>query len=202
MSDIVEKTFAQPVIIEEGPVNGIPIDIYSRLLMDRIIFIGTTIDNLVANTVCSQLIYLNSINNDPIQIFINSPGGSVTDGLQIIDCINLIKSPVYTIGMGLCASMAAIILSNGKKGYRTALPNARIMIHQPSGGCIGKTTDMEIALKEFGILRKNLYEVLANNTGKTIEEIEELSKDDNWMSSKDAQEFGIIDKVINKKGIL
>ena len=191
-----------PIIIEEGPVNGHAIDIYSRLLMDRIIFIGSVIDDNVANTVCSQILYLNSINNEPIQLFINSPGGSVTSGLQIIDMMNLIKSPVYTVGMGLCASMAAVILSNGKKGQRMALPNSRIMIHQPSGGVIGKSTDMEIVLKEMHVLRKNLYEILANNTGKTVEEIEAASKDDNWMSSNEAKDFGVIDKVYIKKGIL
>ena len=199
----MDKQFIQPpIIIEEGPVNGHAIDIYSRLLMDRIIFIGSVIDDNVANTVCSQMLYLNSINNEPIQLFINSPGGSVTSGLQIIDMMNLIKSPVYTVGMGLCASMAAVILSNGKKGNRIALPNSRIMIHQPSGGVIGKSTDMEIVLKEMHVLRKNLYEILANNTGKTVEEIEAASKDDNWMSSNEAKEFGVIDKVSIKKGIL
>lgn len=199
----MDKQFIQPpIIIEEGPVNGHAIDIYSRLLMDRIIFIGSVIDDNVANTVCSQMLYLNSINNEPIQLFINSPGGSVTSGLQIIDMMNLIKSPVYTIGMGLCASMAAVILSNGKKGNRIALPNSRIMIHQPSGGVIGKSTDMEIVLKEMHVLRKTLYEILANNTGKTVEEIEVASKDDNWMSSNEAKEFGVIDKVSVKKGIL
>lgn len=199
----MDKQFIQPpIIIEEGPVNGHAIDIYSRLLMDRIIFIGSVIDDNVANTVCSQMLYLNSLNNEPIQLFINSPGGSVTSGLQIIDMMNLIKSPVYTVGMGLCASMAAVILSNGKKGNRIALPNSRIMIHQPSGGVIGKSTDMEIVLKEMHVLRKNLYEILANNTGKTVEEIEAASKDDNWMSSNEAKEFGVIDKVSIKKGIL
>lgn len=199
----MDKQFIQPpIIIEEGPVNGHAIDIYSRLLMDRIIFIGSVIDDNVANTVCSQMLYLNSLNNEPIQLFINSPGGSVTSGLQIIDMMNLIKSPVYTVGMGLCASMAAVILSNGKKGNRIALPNSRIMIHQPSGGVIGKSTDMEIVLKEMHVLRKNLYEILANNTGKTVEEIEVASKDDNWMSSNEAKEFGVIDKVSIKKGIL
>ena len=199
----MDKQFMQPpIIIEEGPVNGHAIDIYSRLLMDRIIFIGSVIDDNVANTVCSQMLYLNSINNEPIQLFINSPGGSVTSGLQIIDMMNLIKSPVYTVGMGLCASMAAVILSNGKKGQRMALPNSRIMIHQPSGGVIGKSTDMEIVLKEMHVLRKNLYEILANNTGKTVEEIEAASKDDNWMSSNEAKDFGVIDKVSIKKGIL
>lgn len=199
----MDKQFIQPpIIIEEGPVNGHAIDIYSRLLMDRIIFIGSVIDDNVANTVCSQMLYLNSINNEPIQLFINSPGGSVTSGLQIIDMMNLIKSPVYTVGMGLCASMAAVILSNGKKGQRMALPNSRIMIHQPSGGVIGKSTDMEIVLKEMHVLRKNLYEILANNTGKTVEEIEAASKDDNWMSSNEAKDFGVIDKVYIKKGIL
>lgn len=199
----MDKQFMQPpIIIEEGPVNGHAIDIYSRLLMDRIIFIGSVIDDNVANTVCSQMLYLNSINNEPIQLFINSPGGSVTSGLQIIDMMNLIKSPVYTVGMGLCASMAAVILSNGKKGQRMALPNSRIMIHQPSGGVIGKSTDMEIVLKEMHVLRKNLYEILANNTGKTVEEIEAASKDDNWMSSNEAKDFGVIDKVYIKKGVL
>ena len=199
----MDKQFMQPpIIIEEGPVNGHAIDIYSRLLMDRIIFIGSVIDDNVANTVCSQMLYLNSINNEPIQLFINSPGGSVTSGLQIIDMMNLIKSPVYTVGMGLCASMAAVILSNGKKGQRMALPNSRIMIHQPSGGVIGKSTDMEIVLKEMHVLRKNLYEILANNTGKTVEEIEVASKDDNWMSSNEAKDFGVIDKVYIKKGVL
>ena len=174
-------------------------DIYSRLLNDRIIFLGEDVNAHTANLVVAQLLFL--AHEDPkkdIKLYINSPGGSVYDGLAIIDTMNYIEPDVQTIGIGLQASMGAMLLSCGTKGKRFALPNARVMIHQPSSGTQGKITDQEIMLKEGIFLKKRLAEILAKNTGKKVDQIIKDMDRDNWMSADEAKDYGIIDEVIAK----
>ena len=174
-------------------------DIYSRLLKDRIIFIGTPIDDFVANSVVAQLLFLEM--EDPkkdIYLYINSPGGSVTDGMAIYDTINFMQCNVVTFAIGLVASMSIALLSAGTPGKRFALPNSRVMIHQPTGGATGQTSDISIAAKEILRWKKTLSEILAKNTGKTFEEIEKDSDRDFYMTAEDAKEYGIVDKVIEK----
>lgn len=191
------RSYLVPTVIEESPKGERAYDIYSRLLNDRIVFLGEQVDSHTANLVVAQLLFL--ANADPkrdIKLYINSPGGSVYDGLAIIDTMNYIKPDVQTIGIGLQASMGAMLLSSGAKGKRFALPNARIMIHQPSSGTEGKITDQEIALKEGIYLKRKLAEIFAENTGKSVKQVEKDMDRDNWMSAKEAMEYGIIDDVI------
>lgn len=191
------KDYLVPTVIEENNRGERAYDIYSRLLKERVIFMGEEVNSATANIVIAQLLHL--AYEDPkkdIKLYINSPGGSVYDGLAIIDTMNYIEPDVQTIGIGLQASMGAMLLSAGAKGKRTALPNARIMIHQPSSGTEGKITDQEIALKEGVYLKKVLAEMMAKNTGKTLKEIEKAMDRDYWMSADEAKEFGIIDEVI------
>lgn len=172
-------------------------DIYSRLLEDRIIFLGEDVNQHTANVIVAQLLHL--ANEDPnadISLYINSPGGSVYDGLAIFDTMNFIKPDVATYGIGLQASMGAFLLSSGAKGKRYALPNSRIMIHQPSSGTQGKITDQEITLREGIYLKKQLNEILAKNTGQKLAKIEKDVDRDFWMSAKESVEYGIIDKVV------
>jgi ATP-dependent Clp protease protease subunit len=172
-------------------------DIYSRLLEDRIIFLGEDVNQHTANVIVAQLLHL--ANEDPnadISLYINSPGGSVYDGLAIFDTMNFIKPDVATYGIGLQASMGAFLLSSGAKGKRYALPNSRIMIHQPSSGTQGKITDQEITLREGIYLKKQLNEILAKNTGQKLSKIEKDVDRDFWMSAKESVEYGIIDKVV------
>ena len=172
-------------------------DIYSRLLEDRIIFLGEDVNQHTANVVVAQLLHL--ANEDPnadISLYINSPGGSVYDGLAIFDTMNFIKPDVATYGIGLQASMGAFLLSSGAKGKRYALPNSRIMIHQPSSGTQGKITDQEITLREGIYLKKQLNEILAKNTGQKLSKIEKDVDRDFWMSAKESVDYGIIDKVV------
>ena len=174
-------------------------DIYSRLLNDRIVFLGEQVDAHTANLIVAQLLYL--ANEDPkrdIKLYINSPGGSVYDGLAIIDTMNYIAPDVQTIGIGLQASMGAMLLACGAKGKRFVLPNARIMIHQPSSGTEGKITDQEIALKEGIYLKKRLVEIFARQTGKSAEQVEKDMDRDNWMSAEEALKYGIVDEIIDK----
>ena len=174
-------------------------DIYSRLLEDRIIFLGEDVNQHTANVIVAQLLHL--ANEDPnadISLYINSPGGSVYDGLAIFDTMNFIKPDVATYGIGLQASMGAFLLSSGAKGKRFALPSSRIMIHQPSSGTQGKITDQEITLREGIYLKKQLNEILAKNTGQKLSKIEKDVDRDFWMSAKESVEYGIIDKVVNK----
>jgi len=191
------KDYLVPTVIEENNRGERAYDIYSRLLKERVIFMGEEVNSATANIVIAQLLHL--AYEDPkkdIKLYINSPGGSVYDGLAIIDTMNYIEPDVRTIGIGLQASMGAMLLSAGTKGKRTALPNARIMIHQPSSGTEGKITDQEIALKEGVYLKKVLAEMMAKNTGKPLKEIEKAMDRDYWMSADEAKEFGIIDEVI------
>ena len=175
-------------------------DLASRLLEDRIIFLSGEVNTDLANYVIAQLIYLEA--RDPhkdIALYINSPGGSVTDGMAIFDTMNYIKCDVSTICVGMAASMGAFLLSSGAKGKRIALPNAEIMIHQPSAGTQGKVTDMEIDVEHFLRIKKNLNEILASNTGKTAEEVKAASERDHWMTADEAKDFGLVDKIITAK---
>ena len=191
------KDYLVPTVIEENNRGERAYDIYSRLLKERVIFMGEEVNSATANIVIAQLLHL--AYEDPkkdIKLYINSPGGSVYDGLAIIDTMNYIEPDVQTIGIGLQASMGAMLLSAGAKGKRFALPNARIMIHQPSSGTEGKITDQEIALREGVYLKKVLAEMMAKNTGKTLAQVEKDMDRDNWMSAKEAKEYGMIDEVI------
>lgn len=191
------EDYLVPTVVEETNRGERAYDIYSRLLKERVIFMGDEVTPQTANLVIAQLLHL--AYEDPkkdIKLYINSPGGSVYDGLAIIDTMNYIEPDVQTIGIGLQASMGAMLLSAGTKGKRYALPNSRIMIHQPSSGTKGKITDQEIALKEGIYLKKVLIDMMAKNTGKDAKTIERDMDRDNWMSAEDAKKYGIIDEVI------
>lgn len=193
------KDYLVPTVVEETNRGERAFDIYSRLLKERVIFLGDQVTPETANIVVAQLLHL--AYEDPkkdIKLYINSPGGSVYDGLAIIDTMNYIEPDVQTIGIGLQASMGAMLLSAGAKGKRFALPNARIMIHQPSSGTEGKITDQEIALKEGIYLKKILAEMMAKNTGKKYEQVVADMERDNWMSAEEAKKYGIVDEVIKK----
>lgn len=190
-----------PIVIEQTPRGERAYDIYSRLLKDRIILLGTPIDDHIANLVVAQLLFLESEDPDKdIYMYINSPGGVVTAGLAIYDTMNYIKPDVVTICMGQAASMGAFLLSAGAKGKRYSLPNARIMIHQPLGGFQGQATDIEIHAREILRLKRMLNEYLAKHTGQPIEKIEADTERDYFMSAEEAKEYGLIDKVIYKRG--
>lgn len=191
------KNYLVPNVIEETNKGERAYDIYSRLLKDRIIFLGEDVNSHTANLIVAQLLFL--AHEDPkkdIKLYINSPGGSVYDGLAIIDTMNFIQSDVQTIGIGLQASMGAMLLSCGAKGKRYILPNSRVMIHQPSSGTEGKITDQEIALKEGIFLKKRLAEIFAKNTGKDIKTVEKDMDRDNWMSAEEALQYGIVDEIV------
>ena len=191
------KDYLVPTVVEETNRGERAYDIYSRLLKERVIFMGDEVTPQTANIVIAQLLHL--AYEDPkkdIKLYINSPGGSVYDGLAIIDTMNYIEPDVQTIGIGLQASMGALLLASGAKGKRYALPNARIMIHQPSSGTKGKITDQEIALREGVYLKKLTIDIMSKNTGKDIETVEKDMDRDNWMSAEEAQKYGIIDEVI------
>lgn len=191
------KNYLVPTVVEETNRGERAYDIYSRLLKERVVFLGDQVAPETANIVIAQLLHL--AYEDPkkdIKLYINSPGGSVYDGLAIIDTMNYIEPDVQTIGIGLQASMGAMLLSAGAKGKRCCLPNSRIMIHQPSSGTEGKITDQEIALKEGVFLKKRLAEIFAKNTGKSLAQVEKDMDRDNWMSAEEAKKYGIIDEVI------
>lgn len=186
-----------PNIIEERQLNVAQMDVFSRLMMDRIIFLGMPINDDIANVVQAQLLFLeNADPNKDIQIYINSPGGSVYAGLGIYDAIQNIKPNVSTICTGLAASMGAILLSAGADGKRSALRHSRIMIHQPLGGATGQASDIEITNNEIQKLKGELYQILSDRTGKSYEQIEEDSDRDYWLKAEEAKEYGIIDEVI------
>lgn len=197
MNEKHSKNYLVPTVVEETAKGERAYDIYSRLLNDRIVFLGEDVNPHTANLVVAQLLFL--AHEDPkkdIKLYINSPGGSVYDGLAIIDTMNYIQPDVQTIGIGLQASMGAMLLSSGTKGKRFVLPNSRIMIHQPSSGTEGKITDQEIALKEGIYLKKRLAEIFAKNTGKSLEQVEKDMDRDNWMSAEEAKKYGIVDEII------
>ena len=189
-----------PMVIEQTSRGERAYDIYSRLLKDRIIFLGTPIDDIVANTVIAQLLFLEADDPDKdIYIYINSPGGIVTAGLAIYDTMNYIKSPVSTICIGQAASMGALLLASGAKGKRFSLPHARIMIHQPMGGFQGQATDIEIHAKEILNLKDTLNKILSLHTGQPLEKIQSDTDRDFFMSGEDARLYGLVDEVIAKK---
>lgn len=193
------QSYLVPTVIEKTHEGERAFDIYSRLLKERIIFIGEEIEQHTANLIVAQLLHLAyEDSKKDIKLYINSPGGSVYDGLAIYDTIQYISPDVQTIGIGLQASMGAFLLSSGTKGKRFALPNSRIMIHQPSSGTQGKISDQEITLKEGIFLKHRLNEILAKNTGQKLAKIEKDADRDFWMSGKEAVEYGIVDQVIAK----
>ncbi|MFM7287912.1 MAG: ClpP family protease [Bacteroidota bacterium] len=188
-----------PYIIEERPMNIASMDVFSRLMMDRIIFMGVGVTNEVANIIQAQLLFLDSVDSSrDIQIYINSPGGSVYAGLGIYDTMQFISADVATICTGMAASMGAVLLCAGAPGKRTALKHARVMIHQPMSGMQGQVTEMEIALKETLKVRDELYQILADHSGQSLEKITNDSDRDYWMSATEAKEYGMIDDVLVK----
>ena len=196
----MQNQYLNPYILEERQLNVTQMDVFSRLMMDRIIFLGTPIDDYTANTLQAQLLYLDSV--DPgkdISIYINSPGGSVSAGLGIYDTMQFINSDVSTICTGMAASMAAVLLVAGAEGKRSALPHSRVMIHQPMGGAQGQASDIEITAREIQKYKKELYTIIANHSHNTYEKVWADSDRDYWMTSQEALEYGMIDKVLMRK---
>ena len=186
-----------PYVVEQTNRGERSYDIYSRLLKERIIFLGEEVNNVTANLIVAQLLFLESEDpNKDISFYINSPGGSISDGMAIYDTMKYIKCDVSTICIGMAASMGAFLLSGGTKGKRYALPNAEIMIHQPSGGAQGQATEIQIAAEHILRTKKKLNEILAANTGKPLEVIQQDTERDNFMSAEEAKEYGLIDEVI------
>jgi len=194
------NNYISPTIIEERQLNVASMDVFSRLMMDRIIFLGVPIDDLVANIIQAQLLFLES--TDPtkdIQIYFNSPGGSVHAGLGIYDTMQYITANVATICTGMAASMAAVLLTAGTKGKRTALRHSRVMIHQPMGGASGQASELEITVREIMKLKDELYAIIAQHSGKSIEQVAKDADRDYWMTSEEAVKYGMIDEVLKKK---
>ena len=191
-----------PMVVEQTATGERAVDIYSRLLKERIIFLGTPIDDNISSLVIAQLLFLESEDGDKdIYMYINSPGGVITSGFGILDTMNYIKPDVATICMGQAASMAALLLSSGAKGKRSALKNSRVMIHQPLGGVQGQATDIEIHTKEILYLKEKLNKILSENTGKPMKTIEKDTNRDNFMSPKVALDYGIIDQIVTTRKI-
>ena len=197
LSDYISKGYQNPMILEESKMNAAPIDIFSRLMKNRIIFLGDSIDSSVANIVTSQLLYMEAIGSEPITMYINSPGGSIADGLAIYDIMQSIRPVVRTIGVGTAASMASILLCAGSKGERKVLPNTRVLIHQPSGGTWGTADDMTIDVTEINKDKELLYNILAFHTGQPVEKIINDSKRDFWMNAQEAKDYGVVDEIIS-----
>jgi ATP-dependent Clp protease, protease subunit len=196
-------TLYTPYVIERSSRGERTYDVFSRLLMDRIIFLGTPINDDVANVVIAQLLFLEADNPErDIHIYINSPGGSVSAGMAIYDTMQFLKSPVNTNCMGLAASMGSFLLAAGKPGKRSALPNSRIMIHQPSGGAQGTASDIEIQAREILYLRSRMNELFAKHTGRPVEQIERDMDRDRFMSAEEARDYGVIDNVLSYRGQL
>ena len=196
----VQAAYVSPTIIEERQLNVATMDVFSRLMMDRIIFLGAPIYDDAANIIQAQLLFLESV--DPakdIQIYINSPGGSVSAGLGIYDTMQLVSCDVATICTGLAASMGAVLLTAGANGKRSALPHSRVMIHQPLGGAQGQASDIEITAREILKTKQELYEILSAHSGVDIEKIERDADRDYWMSAIEAKEYGLIDEVLGKR---
>ena len=198
----MQNQYLNPYILEERQLNVTQMDVFSRLMMDRIIFLGTQIDDYTANTLQAQLLYLDSV--DPrkdISIYINSPGGSVTAGLGIYDTMQFISSDVATICTGMAASMAAVLLVAGQEGKRSALPHSRVMIHQPLGGVQGQASDIEIEAKEIMKFKKELYTIISNHSHQTFEKVWNDSDRNYWMTAEEAKEYGMIDQVLIRKEV-
>lgn len=191
--------YINPVILEERELDATAIDVFSRLMYDRQVFLGTDIDSDVANVINAQLLYLDSVSDEDITILINSPGGECYSGLAIVDTMNYITPEISTICVGLAASMGAVILSCGQKGKRFALPHSRVMIHQPLGGARGQATDILIEAEQIKILKDELCQILADNSGQDIKKVLEDCDRDNWMIAQQAKEYGLIDDIIKSK---
>lgn len=192
--------YMTPYIVEERKLNIAQMDVFSRLMMDRVIFLGTPIEDQIANIVQAQLLFLQSVDSlKDIQIYINSPGGDVCSGLGIYDTMQIVEPNVCTICTGMAASMAAIILCSGAKNKRSALKHSRIMIHQPIGGTQGQASDIEITAREILKIKKELYEIISNHSGASIKKVEKDSDRDYWMTSEEAKEYGMIDEILKGK---
>jgi len=193
----VTNSYISPTIIEERQLNVASMDVFSRLMMDRIIFLGLPVDDYVANVIQAQLLYLESADpSKDISIYFNTPGGSVYAGLGIYDTMQYISSDIATICTGMAASMGAVLLTAGTKGKRTALKHSRVMIHQPMGGAQGQASDIEITAREIGKLKKELYTIIADHSGNTFKKVEKDSDRDYWMTAEEAKEYGMIDEVL------
>ena len=202
LDDVIksQNQYLNPYILEERQLNVTQMDVFSRLMMDRIIFLGTTIDDYTANTLQAQLLFLDS--TDPgkdISIYLNSPGGSVYAGLGIYDTMQFIQSDVSTICTGMAASMAAVLLVAGKEGKRFILPHSRVMIHQPLGGAQGQASDIEITAREIGKLKKELYTIIADHSHTDFDKVWADSDRDYWMTAEEAKEYGMVDKILTRK---
>ena len=195
-----QANYLNPYILEERQLNVTQLDVFSRLMMDRIIFLGTEINDYTANVLQAQMLYLDSADSGKdISIYINSPGGSVYAGLGIYDTMQFINSDVQTICTGMAASMAAVLLVSGTKGKRQALPHSRVMIHQPMGGAHGQASDIEITAREIQKLKKELYTIIADHSGQPFEKVWEDSDRDHWMTAQEACDYGMIDQVLSRK---
>jgi len=192
--------YVSPTILEERTLNVTQMDVFSRLMMDRIIFLGSGIDDYVANVIEAQLLFLDT--SEPgkdITIYINSPGGVVHSGLGIYDTMQYISSKVGTVCTGMAASMASVLLAAGEKGRRSVLPHSRVMIHQPSGGVQGQSSDMEITVREIQKIRKELYTIIAEHSGQPFEKVEKDSDRDYWMTAQEALDYGMVDNILGKR---
>ena len=196
----VSASYISPSILEERQLNVTQMDVFSRLMMDRIIFLGTEVNDYTANVIQAQLLYLDSVDSErDINIYLNTPGGSVYAGLGIYDTMQFIGSRVATICTGMAASMGAVLLVAGEKGMRAALPHSRVMIHQPLGGIQGQASDIEITAREILKLKDELYQIISDHSGQTIEKIRQDADRDYWMTAKEALEYGMIDKVYRRE---
>ena len=193
-------SYISPSILEERQLNVTQMDVFSRLMMDRIIFLGTEVNDYTANVIQAQLLYLDSVDSDrDISIYLNTPGGSVCAGLGIYDTMQFVKSKVATICTGMAASMGAVLLVAGEQGMRAALPHSRVMIHQPLGGIQGQASDIEITAREILKLKDELYQIISDHSGQTVEKIRQDADRDYWMTAKEALEYGMIDKVYSRE---
>ena len=196
---VASDSYISPSILEERQLNVTQMDVFSRLMMDRIIFLGTEVNDYTANVIQAQLLYLDSVDSDKdISIYLNTPGGSVYAGLGIYDTMQFVKSRVATICTGMAASMGAVLLVAGEKGMRAALPHSRVMIHQPMGGIQGQASDIEITAKEILKLKDELYQIIADHSGQAMDKIRQDADRDYWMTAVEAQEYGMIDKVYKR----
>lgn len=197
---VATDSYISPSILEERQLNVTQMDVFSRLMMDRIIFLGTEVNDYTANVIQAQLLYLDSVDSDKdISIYLNTPGGSVYAGLGIYDTMQFVKSRVATICTGMAASMGAVLLVAGEKGMRAALPHSRVMIHQPMGGIQGQASDIEITAKEILKLKDELYQIISDHSGQTMDKIRRDADRDYWMTAAEALEYGMIDKVYSRK---
>lgn len=198
--NVISDNYISPSILEERQLNVTQMDVFSRLMMDRIIFLGTDINDYTANVIQAQLLYLDSADSDrDISIYLNTPGGSVYAGLGIYDTMQFVKSCVATICTGLAASMGAVLLVAGEQGMRAALPHSRVMIHQPLGGIQGQASDIEITAREILKLKEELYQIIAQHSGQAIERIRQDADRDHWMTAQEALDYKMIDKVYTRK---